>query len=69
MAMPATIFDNLTQLGVKAVNVLPEDHIDAFGKAIREVGQLIGKQDKANQVASQWKPVFKHYQAQANVIY
>ncbi|HDR0998564.1 TPA: ABC transporter substrate-binding protein [Pasteurella multocida] len=55
MAVPATIFDNLTQLGVKAVNVLPEDHIDAFGKAIREVGQLIGKQDKANQVASQWE--------------
>ncbi|MGC7559315.1 heme/hemin ABC transporter substrate-binding protein [Pasteurella sp. PK-2025] len=59
MAMPATIFDNLAKLGVKTVNVLPQDNIEAFGKAIRDVGDLIGKKDKANQIASQWEAGIK----------
>lgn len=59
MAMPATIFDNLNQLGVKTVNVLPQDNIEAFGKAIREVGKLISKVEQADKLASAWETGIK----------
>ncbi|AKD37695.1 hypothetical protein I926_01825 [Pasteurella multocida subsp. multocida OH4807] len=55
MAMPVTIFDNLNQLGVKTVNVLPQDNIEGFAQAIREVGKLIAKTEQADKLATAWE--------------
>lgn len=54
MVQPASIFERLQKIGVRAVNVAPKDDFATYAQSIREIGKLIGAEKKANQLADQW---------------
>lgn len=55
MAQPASIFANLNRVGIKAVNVAPEDNIAEYPESIRKIGELIGKEAEADALAKKWQ--------------
>lgn len=63
MAQPASIFEQLKKAGVNAVNVAPNDDINAYPQSIRTVGKLIGKSAQADKLAAQWQAQMKQYPA------
>lgn len=61
MVQPASIFERLQKVGVKAVNVAPKDDFATYAQSIREIGKLIGEEAKANQLADQWLAEMKQH--------
>lgn len=61
MVQPASIFERLQKVGVKAVNVAPKDDFATYAQSIREIGRLIGAEKKANQLADQWLAEMKQH--------
>lgn len=55
MAQPAGIYSHLNRVGIKAVNVAPDDSINAYPASIRQIGQLIGKTREADTLAARWQ--------------
>ena len=55
MVQPPSVYQRLNQLGIKAVNVAPDDHIAAYPASIRKIGQLIGKSKEADALAGWWQ--------------
>lgn len=55
MVQPASIYDQLNRVGVRAVNVAPDDSIAAYPESIRRIGRLIGKTREADALASRWQ--------------
>ena len=55
MVQPPSVYQRLNQLGIKAVNVAPDDHIAAYPASIRKIGQLIGKSKEADALAGRWQ--------------
>lgn len=54
MVQPASVFAQLQKVGVRAVNVAPKDDFATYANSIREIGKLLGKEGKANDLARQW---------------
>lgn len=55
MVQPASIYQRLNSLKVKAVNVAPTEDAATFTKSIKTVGSYVGQTSKANQLASRWQ--------------
>lgn len=54
MVQPPSIFERLSDLGVKAENVSAEENIDAYLAGISAIGKLIGKEHEAQQMVEKW---------------
>lgn len=59
MVMPQSIYGRLNGLGVKAVNVAPNESVVTYAKSIRTLGALVNKSAQANTLASQWEAGMK----------
>lgn len=59
MVMPQSIYGRLNGLGVKAVNVAPNESAITYVKSIRTLGTLVGKTSQANTLANQWEAGMK----------
>lgn len=55
MAQPASIYQRLNGLKIKAVNVAPNETVATYAKSIRSIGGYLGKQSQANRLALQWE--------------
>ncbi|MDF7675318.1 ABC transporter substrate-binding protein [Neisseriaceae bacterium ESL0693] len=55
MAQPQNIYAKLNQLGVKAVNVAPQDDIKHYPASIIQVGNLLDQTTQAKALAEQWQ--------------
>lgn len=55
MVQPPGIYANLNRLGIKAVNVAPDNDINAYPASVRQVGQLTGKSREADVLAARWQ--------------
>lgn len=55
MVMPAGIYTKLDELKIKAVNVMPDEEVSSYAQGIRTLGDLLGKQEQATQLAQQWE--------------
>ncbi|UOP01880.1 heme/hemin ABC transporter substrate-binding protein [Kingella potus] len=63
MAQPESIFEHLKKAGINAVNVAPDDSIEAYPQSIRRIGGLIGRQAQADKAAAQWQAGMKQQPA------
>lgn len=59
MVIPQSIFGRLNGLGIKAVNVAPNESVATYAKSIRTLGTLVGKVNQANTLASKWEAGMK----------
>lgn len=55
MVQPASIYQRLNTLNVKAVNVAPKEDVATFANAINQIGQLLGKSAQAKQLSAKWQ--------------
>lgn len=55
MVQPASIYQRLTSLGVKTVNVAPDESVVTYAKSIRSIGDLLDKKTQGNLLAGQWE--------------
>lgn len=55
MVQPASIYQRLNGLKVKAVNVAPKEDVATFAKSIKTVGSYVGASQKADQLANRWQ--------------
>lgn len=55
MVQPTSIYQRLSSLKIKTVNVMPAENVAGYANAIKNVGGLLGKQAQADQLASQWQ--------------
>ena len=54
MVQPASIYQRLTSLKVKAVNVAPKEDINTFTKSIKTIGSYVGKKSQGTTLANNW---------------
>ena len=54
MVQPASIYQRLTSLKVKAVNVAPKEDINTFTKSIKTIGSYVGKKSQGATLANNW---------------
>ncbi|AKG07958.1 ABC transporter substrate-binding protein [Moraxella bovoculi] len=54
MAVPTSIYQRLSGLGIKAENVAPDESVATYAKSIRTLGGYIGESQKANVMANAW---------------
>lgn len=54
MVQPASIYQRLTGLKVKAVNVAPKEDINTFTKSIKTIGSYVGKKSQGATLANNW---------------
>lgn len=54
MALPNNIFEKLSALGVKAVNVAPDEGLETYAQSIVQIGELLGKTDAAKALSEKW---------------
>lgn len=59
MAQPQNIYAQLNRVGIKAINVSPNDNLTAYPASIRLIGQLLGKEKQADALAEQWQKQIK----------
>ena len=54
MVQPASIYQRLTGLKVKAVNVAPKEDINTFASSIKTIGSYVGKKSQGATLANNW---------------
>lgn len=54
MVQPASIYQRLNGLKVKAVNVAPKEDVKTFANSIQTIGSYVGKKPQSNQLAASW---------------
>jgi len=54
MVQPASIYQRLNGLKVKAVNVAPKEDAATFASSIKTIGSYVGKKSQGNQLATTW---------------
>ncbi len=59
MVQPAGLYQQLNKVGIKAVNVSPKETGEDYIRGIKTIGQLTGKTQAANQLASKWQTQMK----------
>lgn len=59
MVQPASIYQRLQSLNVKAVNVAPREDAATFANSIKLVGKYVGQTSKANSLANSWSKQMK----------
>nr|WP_255016394.1 ABC transporter substrate-binding protein [Psychrobacter sp. PraFG1]UTT87653.1 ABC transporter substrate-binding protein [Psychrobacter sp. PraFG1] len=52
MAQPASIYQRLNRLNVKAVNVAPKEDITSYTNSIRQIGSYLERSTQANRLAT-----------------
>lgn len=55
MVQPASIYQRLNGLRVKAVNVAPQEEVNTFANSIKSIGSYVDKQSEGSQLAKRWK--------------
>lgn len=54
MVQPASVYQRLTGLKVKAVNVAPKEDINTFASSIKTIGSYVGKKSQGATLANNW---------------
>ena len=54
MVQPASIYQRLNGLKVKAVNVAPKEEINTFANSIKSIGSYVDKTAEGSQLAKRW---------------
>ncbi|WP_300393158.1 ABC transporter substrate-binding protein [uncultured Psychrobacter sp.] len=54
MVQPASVYQRLNDLNVKAANVAPKEGVDYFANSIKATGIYIGNRSEAAQLADRW---------------
>lgn len=54
MVQPVSIYQRLTSLKVKAINVAPKEDMDTFTKSIQTIGTYVGKKSQGATLANNW---------------
>lgn len=54
MVQPASVYQRLTGLKVKAVNVAPKEDISTFASSIKTIGSYVGKKSQGATLANNW---------------
>lgn len=59
MAQPATLFDTLEKLGVRAYRIGNRDDGSDYAQSITRIGLLLGKPDESTRLAARWQAQMK----------
>ena len=59
MVIPQSIYGRLNGLGIKAINVAPNENVATYAKSIRTLGNLVNKSTQANALANKWEAGMK----------
>lgn len=54
MVQPASIYQRLNGLKVKAVNVAPKEEVNTFASSIKTIGSYVDKKAEGSQLAKRW---------------
>lgn len=54
MVQPASIYQRLNGLKVKAVNVAPKEEVNIFASSIKTIGSYVDKKAEGSQLAKRW---------------
>ena len=54
MVQPASIYQRLNGLKVKAVNVAPKEEVSTFANSIKSIGSYVDKKFEGSQLAKRW---------------
>ena len=54
MVQPASVYQRLTGLKVKAVNVAPKEEVNTFASSIKTIGSYVDKKAEGSQLAKRW---------------
>lgn len=54
MVQPASIYQRLNGLKVKAVNVAPKEEVSTFANSIKSIGSYVDKKSEGSQLAKRW---------------
>ena len=54
MVQPASIYQRLNGLKVKAVNVAPKEEVNTFANSIKTIGSYVDKKSAGSQLAKRW---------------
>ncbi len=54
MVQPASIYQRLNGLNIKAVNVAPKEEVATFATSIKSIGSYVGKKSQGTQLANSW---------------
>ncbi|MBE0405975.1 heme/hemin ABC transporter substrate-binding protein [Psychrobacter sp. AOP22-C1-22] len=54
MVQPASIYQRLNSLKVKAVNVAPKEEVSIFANSIKSIGSYVGKKPQGSELAKRW---------------
>lgn len=55
MVQPASIYQRLNSLNVKAANVAPKEGVDYFASSIKAIGIYVGKKSQAATLSDKWR--------------
>src|SRR5690606_12802804 len=55
MVQPASIYQRLNGLKVKAVNVAPKEKVSTFASSIKSIGSYVDKKSAGSQLAQRWQ--------------
>ena len=55
MVQPASIYQRLNGLKVKAVNVAPREEVSAFANSIKTIGSYVDKKSQGTKLANNWR--------------
>lgn len=59
MVQPTSIYSKLNSLGIKAVNVAPQETAESYAASISSIGRFLGKSAEASRLSSQWNAGMK----------
>ena len=54
MVQPASIYQRLNGLKIKAVNVAPKEEVSTFANSIKSIGSYVDKKSQGTQLAKRW---------------
>lgn len=54
MVQPASIYQRLNGLKIKAVNVAPKEEVATFAHSIKTIGSYVGKKNQGTRLANSW---------------
>ncbi len=54
MVQPASIYQRLNGLKVKAINVAPKEEVNTFANSIKTIGSYVDKKSEGSQLAKRW---------------
>lgn len=55
MVQPASVYQRLNNLKIKAVNVAPKEEVSAFASSIKTIGSYVDKKPQGAQLANNWQ--------------